>query len=276
MNPAQSCRQKLTDPDKPWVPVHTSNLPYVQKSEPTPCNAGKSAAGAHGVPHHGQVSRGPRPLPRSLAAERQAARAEAAFLAPLRQAAPCITPSARSKRASARLLQPSAASGDFSREEIFAADERGSRRDRRCHRANQPAAPKHLSAFICVHPRQNTLAFRANTAALAVRRSRPPRNSPRPAQDPATFIDSAASLRGRTTQAPRRNAVHPEHNNDRRAAILLRPGSLSNLPELIPRTVSRQQNQARCTFGVAPDQSLEPGAGAAAPSATLEPPTPAW
>ncbi len=38
--------------------------------------------------------------------------------------------------------------------------------------ANQPGAPKFFSAFICVHPRQNSLAFGASAAGLALGRGR--------------------------------------------------------------------------------------------------------
>jgi hypothetical protein len=66
-------------------------------------------------------------------------------------------------------------------------------RDRQCHHANQPAAPKSLSAFICVHPRLNPLAFAPTSqatpsAGAATSRSRPGNPPAPPAPSPATAV----------------------------------------------------------------------------------------
>jgi hypothetical protein len=71
--------------------------------------------------------------------------------------------------------------------------------DRLCDRANQAAAPKFLSAFICVHPRQNILSFGAKRAGLAHHPGAPPAASRPPAALPGTAV-----------QGPRSNAVQPE------------------------------------------------------------------
>jgi hypothetical protein len=62
------------------------------------------------------------------------------------------------------------------------ADERGCRLVRKCQPTRQPPAPRFLSAFICVHPRQNCLAFGDNAAGLPRRhRQRTPQGAPTPA-----------------------------------------------------------------------------------------------
>jgi hypothetical protein len=91
-------------------------------------------------------------------------------------------------------------------------------RDRQCHHANQPAAPKSLSAFICVHPRLNPLAFAPTSqatpsAGAATSRSRPG-NPPAP--------PGAIPCHGRANPSA---ATHtPRAPNDRRTgADLPRP-----------------------------------------------------
>ena len=74
---------RLADfPRELWAPVHPTNLPFVKNPEPTPENGSPGRLPPDADPAHKSA----RPLPRGLAAERQAAWAEAAALAPWRQA----------------------------------------------------------------------------------------------------------------------------------------------------------------------------------------------
>ncbi len=71
---------RLADfPRELWAPIHPSNLPFVHHPESAPGHASPA-------PHADPARNAARPLPRGLAAERQAARAEAASLAPWREA----------------------------------------------------------------------------------------------------------------------------------------------------------------------------------------------
>jgi hypothetical protein len=73
-------------PAELWAPVHPSNLPFVQIPEPTPQNHKPRPTKTHLAPAPGRPGGAAHPLPRTLAAERHAARAEAAALAPWREA----------------------------------------------------------------------------------------------------------------------------------------------------------------------------------------------
>jgi hypothetical protein len=110
-------------PDELWPPIHPSNLPYVKIAESTPWTAGNrtarhTQAAARRAPTAARTRGTARPLPPSLAAERLAARAEAAAQAPWHQAIAFARAAKRAaltaKRAvrAAKRLPPTAALGD--------------------------------------------------------------------------------------------------------------------------------------------------------------------
>jgi hypothetical protein len=96
--PEDMAARLAAGPPELWPPVHPTNLPFVQNPEPTPGH--ESPARLSSAP--GPARNAARPLPCGLAAERHAARAEAAALAPWRQAIAVARAARRAARAAER------------------------------------------------------------------------------------------------------------------------------------------------------------------------------
>ncbi len=94
-------------PEELWAPIHPSNLPFVQNREPTPCNQPPTSGKAPPAQATAPLATAAHPQSRGLAAERAAARVEAAALAPWREAI-ALARAARRATFQARLAERAA------------------------------------------------------------------------------------------------------------------------------------------------------------------------
>ncbi len=96
--PKELAARLAAGPLELWAPIHPTNLPFVKNPEPTLGHGSPARL----PPDADPASDAARRLPRCLAAERQAARAEAAALAPWREAITVARAAKRAARAADR------------------------------------------------------------------------------------------------------------------------------------------------------------------------------
>ena len=153
------------------------------------------------------------------------------------------------------------------------ADERRYRRDRLCHHANHPAAPKFLSAFIRVHPRQKypSLLFpsastrQAPPSTGAAPHATRPRPPPRPCKSPR-HNPYAQSANQSSRRRPRSPPDPASSKPDPPTAGRLRPArSPNSAAKCIPRHNPHTQsaNQSRRRRPRSPPDPLQAGSAAA-------------
>ena len=201
-----------------WAPVHPTNLPFVKNHKPTPGHDSPARLAPDADPARNAA----RPLPRGLAAERQAARTEAASLAPWHQAIDFARAAKRAALAANRTARASNHAALAAKRTAHQAEHTASAANRTTHQTTRtarvpptpPARPSALHQF----PDRSSLLERelaARKAGLRVRLTGPD-------QHPATDAPKPNSM------FPRIYPVNPD------TAAVPAPKPNSAFPRIIP------------------------------------------